>query len=426
MRNALGCPQVQATPCPLYMYMHMRPGPWSSAAYAARLKKGNAARSALWAGSMSGSMLQPSLTQSLSFTDAATGLWPLGRGRNLQSSVDTTEEELCAFATWMKVRDPPTAHPPTTCCESPPTHQPTCDLLQEDEPTHSQVMYWALAGVWVAFFLVWAALVLSPGKRRRGLRLFLFVLPLIMFGNSIVHIDVHTTCPCLLKHCLLTHLSGTSALSTSLYTFHIGRLVVFPLSLYVIATGCGTIYAQVPTRGWLVIVFVFGGFATSLGCSFANIDPNVILVATAIATLLYVAVYLTILAEAVVSCKVLKAQLLMIREQRIDPRSCPAWAKFRLFTWLRRFVSVYLTVEAISIVLNVLQLPLFWSGLSTLMWELVQVCIAGALGWVFGGTTFNRFVESERHMLPSEITTLLAPSDMSLAWQVFVSKSETR
>ena len=371
-------------------------------------------------------MLQPSLTQSLSFTDAGTGLWPLGRGRNLQSSVDTTEEELCAFATWMKVRDPPTAHPPTTCCESPPTHQPTCDLLQEGEPTHPQVMYWALAGVWVAFFLVWAALVLSPGKRRRGLRLFLFVLPLIMFGNSIVHVDVHTTCPCLLKHCLLTHLSGTSALSTSLYTFHIGRLVVFPLSLYVIATGCGTIYAQVPTRGWLVIVFVFGGFATSLGCSFANIDPNVILVATAIATLLYVAVYLTILAEAVVSCKVLKAQLLMIREQRIDPRSCPAWAKFRLFTWLRRFVSVYLTVEAISIVLNVLQLPLFWSGLSTLMWELVQVCIAGALGWVFGGTTFNRFVESERHMLPSEITTLLAPSDMSLAWQVFVSKSETR
>ena len=374
------------------------------------------------------SMLQPSFTQSLSFTDAGAGLWPLGRGRNLQSSVDTTEEEKCAYATWMRVRDPPTAiaHPPTTCCESPPTHQATCNLLQESESTHPQVMYWALAGVWVAFFLVWAALVLSPGKRRRGLRLFLFALPLVMFSNSIVNVDVYTTCPCLLTHCLLTHLSGTSALSTSLYTFHIGRLVVFPLSLYVIATGCGTIYAQVPTRGWLVIVFVFGGFATSLGCSFANIDPNVILVATAIATLLYVAVYLTILAEAVVSCKVLKAQLLMIREQRIDPRSCPAWAKFRLFTWLRRFVSIYLTVEAVSIVLNLLQLPLFWNGLSTLMWELVQVCIAGAIGWVFGGTTFNRFVESERHMLPSEITTLLAPSDMSLAWQAFVSKSQIR
>ena len=275
-------------------------------------------------------------------------------------------------------------------------------------------MYWALAGIWVAFFLVWAALVLSPGKRRRGLRFFLFVLPLVMFGNSIVQVDVYTTCPC-----LQCPWGATRALAASIYAFHIGRLVVFPLCLYIIATGCGTIYAQVPTRGWLVVVFVFGGFAASLGCSIVpNSDPTATLVGGAIATLLYAAVYLTVLAEAVVSCKVLKAQLLMIREQRIDPRSCPAWAKFRLFTWLRRYVCAYLTVEAVSIVLNLLQLPLFWDGLSTLMWELVQVCIAGALGWVFGGTAFNRFVESERHMLPSEITTLLAPSDMSLAWQV--------
>jgi len=207
-------------------------------------------------------------------------------------------------------------------------------------------------------------------------------------------------------------------LAASIYTFHIGRLVVFPLSLYVIATGCGTIYAQVPTRGWLVVVFVFGGFATALGCSIVpNPNHSVNLVAGAIATLLYAAVYLTVLAEAVVSCKVLKAQLLMIRERRIDPRTCPAWAKFRLFTSLRRYVCAYLTVEAVSIVLSLLQLPLLWDGVSTLLWELVQVCIAGALGWVFGGTSFNRFVESERHMLPSEITTLLAPADMNLEWQ---------
>jgi hypothetical protein len=190
-----------------------------------------------------------------------------------------------------------------------------------------------------------------------------------------------------------------------------------------VLTGTRTIYPQVPPRGWLVVVVVFGGFATSLGCSIVpNDSPTVNLVAGAIATLLYAAVYLTVLAEAVVSCKVLKAQLLMIREQRIDPRSCPAWAKFRLFTWLRRYVTAYLTVEAVSIVLGLLQLPLFWDGLSTLMWELIQVCIAGAIGWVFGGTTFNRFVESERHMLPSEIITLLAPSDMSLAWQVVLSQ----
>ena len=64
-----------------------------------------------------------------------------------------------------------------------PTHPPPLSagrFLQVRTPHarhDSQIMYWALAGVWVAFFLVWAALVFSPGKRRRGLRLFLFVRP---------------------------------------------------------------------------------------------------------------------------------------------------------------------------------------------------------------------------------------------------------
>ena len=42
------------------------------------------------------------LTQSLSFTED-TGLWPLRRGRNLQLPKGTTEEEMCAYTTWMKV-----------------------------------------------------------------------------------------------------------------------------------------------------------------------------------------------------------------------------------------------------------------------------------------------------------------------------------
>ena len=42
------------------------------------------------------------LSQSLSFTED-TGLWPLRRGRNLQLPKGTTEEEMCAYTTWMKV-----------------------------------------------------------------------------------------------------------------------------------------------------------------------------------------------------------------------------------------------------------------------------------------------------------------------------------
>ena len=88
----------------------------------------------------------------------------------------------------------------------------------------------------------------------------------------------------------------------------------------------------------------------------------------------------------------------MIRQERIDPRTCPAWWKFRLFTRLRRYVCIYLAVEAVLTVMTMLRLPWMWNPIAAMVWELVQVGIAGALGWVFGGTKFNYFVESERHM----------------------------
>ena len=67
----------------------------------------------------------------------------------------------------------------------------------------------------------------------------------------------------------------------------------------------------------------------------------------------YLMIYLIILAKAILSCKVpprsrrllqedaspppclggrrCSRQLLMIRQQHINPRTCPAWWKFRLF-----------------------------------------------------------------------------------------------
>ena len=80
----------------------------------------------------------------------------------------------------------------------------------------------------------------------------------------------------------------------------------------------------------------------------------------------------------------LKAQLLMIRQERIDPRTCPAWWKFRLFTRLRRYVCIYLAVEAVLTVMTMLRLPWMWNPIAAMVWELMQVGIAGALGWVFG------------------------------------------
>ena len=57
-------------------------------------------------------------------------------------------------------------------------------------------MYWIFAGMWFSSFLVWTALVFSPGKRRLGLRLFLFLLPVVMFGACIVQVHTYTICPC--------------------------------------------------------------------------------------------------------------------------------------------------------------------------------------------------------------------------------------
>ena len=56
-----------------------------------------------------GAMLPPALT-SLSFPVADTSLWPLRRGRDLESKLETTGEK-CAYTTWMNVRVcPPTHH----------------------------------------------------------------------------------------------------------------------------------------------------------------------------------------------------------------------------------------------------------------------------------------------------------------------------
>ena len=77
----------------------------------------------------------------------------------------------------------------------------------------------------------------------------------------------------------------------------------------------------------------------------------------------------------------------MIRQERIDPRTCPAWWKFRLFTRLRRYVCICLAVEAVLTVMTMLRLPWMWNPIAAMVWELMQVGIAGALGWVFGDVT---------------------------------------
>ena len=52
----------------------------------------------------------------------------------------------------------------------------------------------------------------------------------------------------------------------ALYIFSVGRLISFPTTLYVVATGVGTVHARLMPRHWLTLLFVFGGFYTALAC----------------------------------------------------------------------------------------------------------------------------------------------------------------
>ena len=276
-----------------------------------------------------------------------------------------------------------------------------------------QVMYWVFGAIWISFFFVWAASTFSPGKRRKGLRAFLFLLPLAQFGNCVIQVHTYTVCPCL--YCSGVHsYTGYKSLIAARHTLDIIRLVVFPLCLYVIATGCGTIHPRLPLRGWMVLLFVGGGLIAALACATSEeVDAYAAYVGSIV---MYLFVLVVIIAEAVLSCKVLKAQLLMIRQQNIDPRTCPAWSKFRLFTRLRRNVAFFFLLYVALSFTQLLSMPWEWTPIFFMIWEGMQVTLSGALGWVFGGTNFNYFLENERHLQPGEVSQALLVSDMTLEW----------
>ena len=149
---------------------------------------------------------------------------------------------------------------------------------------------------------------------------------------------------------------------------------------------------------------------------------------------------------ATLNLRVLKAQLLMIRAQGIAPRTCPAYAKFRLFAHLRRYIVVYFAIHTFLIVAQMWEMPL-WAQAALLVmyatqsqsksgpwrrlrgtlsdgpsvrfadvhrWELVQLTITAGIGWLFakggyglqarGGAT-NPFLDREAHLPTSEVAT---------------------
>lgn len=75
----------------------------------------------------------------------------------------------------------------------------------------------------------------------------------------------------------------------------------------------------------------------------------------------------------------------MIRAQGIDPKTCPAYAKLRLFTSLRRYVALYFVLTAFYVVAlhgDAWTLPLWSLTVIIVTWEVAQLALTTALGYL--------------------------------------------
>ncbi len=136
------------------------------------------------------------------------------------------------------------------------------------------------------------------------------------------------------------------------YFFSLGRLSVLLLCLYTISTGAGTIRpACACRRSYVFGLLLFCGLVTSLALYTPHAIRATRLDETTVYTcgvVLYIIFMLVVLAETLNNSKVLKAQLLMIRAQGVDPTTCPAYTKFRFFRTLRRCVLGFSFLQALQ------------------------------------------------------------------------------
>ena len=115
--------------------------------------------------------------------------------------------------------------------------------------------------------------------------------------------------------------------------------------------------------------------------------------------------------------QVLKAQLVMIRGQGIDPLTTPAYHKFKLFTRLRRWVIGYFILHTFIIISQVLAMNLWQRVLLLVIWELVQLAITSAIGWLFkSGSGSNVYLDREEHLPLAQVAHVVEAHEMSLSW----------
>jgi hypothetical protein len=278
---------------------------------------------------------------------------------------------------------------------------------------------WFFTCCWAAVLVGWAYVAFYRARRRHWLLIILGIVPFFHIGDAITSVFTHTHCLC--GECVFQTWSGLYSWVTFYLMFALGRLCALLLCIYLIATGAGSVRPTLICRNWVMLLVVFTAFPTALALSLpltaitAQIDAYPAVIASLI---LYVVIFVVIVFEADANARVLKAQLLMIRAEGIEPQSCPAWSKFRLFTRIRKYVLAYFVVHVIIILTRVMTLSLAVEALILVAWEVMQLSITATIGWLFAalGAPTNPYLEREPLMDSAAVTNRVFAEEVTLDW----------
>lgn len=291
---------------------------------------------------------------------------------------------------------------------------------------------WAFAVVWVIMLVVWCLLiaVTCRNARRRGadgvprakcqpMQWLMLIVPIFHCGDAIWQLWTYTHCVCM--QCVFRTLTQFLQWKAWEYTVSLGRLSALLLCLYCISTGAGTVRPHLTIVNIVLLILLFGGFltATALGLPLTVAQLGIDSTAAFVASLvMYGLILMVILREAFINSKVLKAQLLMIRHQGIDPRTTPTFHKFKLFTRLRRWVFGYFVLHTFIIITQVMEMRLWQRILLLVIWEITQLAITGAIGWLFKSSNKagNVYLEREQHLPIGEVVHVVEAQEVTLGW----------
>lgn len=245
---------------------------------------------------------------------------------------------------------------------------------------------WLFSVIWFIMFSVWVGVLVTSCRVRqvRCLQVVMLIVPFFHLGDAIWQLWTYTHCQCM--QCHFTSYTAIWVWIGAQYTFSLGRLTALLLCLFLISTGAGTVRMSLLTRNWAELFVLFAGFVLSmaLGLPLTVVMLGTDSMAAFIASIIfYGLILMTIFVEAYGNARVLKAQLVMIRAQGIAPRTTPAFAKFRMFTRLRRWVFGYFVMHTFIIIAQIVQMQLWERVTLLVVWELAQIAVTTIFSLAF-------------------------------------------